>query len=185
MDNKPYGAAQRAAFQSYVQRGGGFLGLHVTAFADKASEWAWFHNEFLGSGAFAGNTWGPTAVTAKVENGNHAALKGLAGKFKSSVSEWYRWSNDLRKNPNIKILLSIDQSSFPVGTDPNQSWRSGYYPIAWTNTKYKMIYCNWGHNDIDCAHENVQKSWTFSVKETEDFTINTLFWVAGKSMIIK
>jgi len=180
LDNKPYDWNQRNAFQQYVQKGGGFMGFHVTAFAEKASEWSWYHNEFLGSGAFAGNTWGPTAVTAKVENNWHASLKGLPQKFKSSVSEWYRWSNDLRKNSNIKVLVSIDQSSFPVGTDPNQSWYSGYYPIAWTNIKYKMIYTNWGHNDIDYSHGNKQKSWTFSNQETQSFTINSLFYLAGQ-----
>ena len=41
-----------------------------------------------------------------------------AGYLSSSPNEWYRWSNDLRKNPDIKILLSIDSSSFPLGTGP-------------------------------------------------------------------
>ena len=59
----------------------------------------------------------------------------LPATFTSSVSEWYSWSNDLRNNPNIDILASVDPCSFPVGTDPNQTWYSGYYPIMWTNTQ--------------------------------------------------
>ena len=65
------------------------------------------------------------------------------------MSEWYSWQNDLRQNPDIQILASIDPSSFPVGTDPNQTWYSGYYPIMWTNKNYKMIYANFGHNAMN------------------------------------
>ena len=68
-----------------------------------------------------------------------------------AVSEWYSWQRDLRANPDIQILASVDPSSFPLGTDPNQQWRSGYYPIMWTNKNYKMIYANFGHNAMDYA----------------------------------
>ena len=69
-------------------------------------------------------------------------------------SEWYRWEKDLRQNPDIDILLSIDSTSFPLGTGPKQSeiWHSGYYPLVWTNKNYKMLYLNMGHNDIDYEH---------------------------------
>jgi len=180
-DSKPYDWNQQQAFIDFMNRGGGFFGMHVSAFAENSDEWWWYHNDFLGSGAFSSNTWGPTQMTAKVEGWGHPAMQGLPGNFRSSCSEWYSWSNDLRQNPNIEILLSIDPSSFPVGSDPDQSWYDGYYPIVWTNKNYNMIYTNWGHNDVDFAHGNVQKSWTFAVQETVDFTINSLFWLAGQS----
>src|SRR5260370_39676015 len=51
--------------------------------------------------------------------------------------------------------LSIDSTSFPLGTGPkpHEIWRSGYYPVVWTNKNYKMIYLNMGHNDIDYEHK--------------------------------
>ena len=79
------------------------------------------------------NTWGPTTAVLKVEDRTHPSTTDLPATFTSAVSEWYSWSNDLRQNPDIKILASVDPSSFPSGTDPNQSWYSGYYPILWTN----------------------------------------------------
>jgi hypothetical protein len=51
----------------------------------------------------------------------------------------HRWSNNLRNNPDIDVLLSISPESFPVGTDPNQSWYSGDYPLVWSNNKYNMV----------------------------------------------
>ena len=78
-----------------------------------------------------------------------------AAHLPSNPSEWYRWQKDLRANPDIDILLAIDSTSFPLGTGPklHEIWHSGYYPVAWTNRKYRMIYFNFGHNDIDYEHK--------------------------------
>ena len=45
---------------------------------------------------------------------------------RSSPNEWYRWEKDLRQNPDIDILLSIDSTSFPLGTGSKQHeiWHS-------------------------------------------------------------
>ena len=53
----------------------------------------------------------------------------------SSPNEWCRWENNLQKNSDIKILLSIDSTSFSLGTCPKpyEIWHSGYYTVIWTN----------------------------------------------------
>jgi hypothetical protein len=154
------------------------MGFHVSAFTTDAASWSWYHNQFLGSGNFQSNTWGPTSVTLKVEDRTQPATKNLPATFTSSVSEWYSWSNDLRQNPNIKILASIDPSSFPVGTDPNQSWYSGYYPILWTNTQYKMLYANFGHNAMNYT-TNTRLSSTFASATQNQFLLDGLKWLGG------
>jgi hypothetical protein len=161
-----------------MRGGGGFMGFHVSAFTTDAASWSWYHNTFLGSGNFVSNTWGPTAVTLKVEDHTIPPTAALPATFTSSVSEWYSWSNDLRQNPDIKILASIDPSSFPVGTDPNQSWYSGYYPIIWTNTKYKMLYANFGHNAMNYT-TNTRLSSTFASATQNQFLLNGLKWLGG------
>ncbi len=103
----------RTAFQNYMSDGGGFLGFHVSAFTTDPAEWRWYYNTFLGSGAFRTNTWGPTAETLKIEDRTHPTTAGLPATIASSVSEWYSWSNDLRQNPNIDILASMDPSHLP------------------------------------------------------------------------
>jgi hypothetical protein len=162
------------------------MGFHFSAFALTPSafnqNWDWYHNEFLGSGQYVSNTWRPTSAMLRVVQ-DHPSTKGLPAVFASSPNEWYRWEKDLRKNPDIKILLSIDSSSFPLGTGPkpHEIWHNGYYPVAWSNTKYRMLYMNMGHNDMDYEHETNQTlSHTFSSNGQSRFILNSILWL-GKT----
>ena len=185
-DTRPDSIPQREAFRKYMENGGAWMGFHFAGFALTPSafpqNWDWYHNDFIGAGEYKSNTWRPTSAILKVENKNHLSVKNLPGKFKSAPSEWYRWEKDLQSNPDISILLSVDPESFPLGTGPKQHeiWHSGYYPIAWTNKKYKMIYTNMGHNDMDYEGKtNAQLSSTFSSPEENTFIINSLLWLGG------
>jgi hypothetical protein len=180
LDDAPHSAADRAGFQRYMDNGGSWLGFHVSAFTTNAGEWSWYYNTFLGSGNFATNTWGPTAETLKIENRGHPTTAGLPATIQSSVSEWYSWSRDLRQNPDIDILTSIDAGSFPVGTDPDQQWRSGFYPISWTNKKYKMVYTNFGHNAMNYS-TNTRTSSTFDSTQQNRWLTQSLLWLGGST----
>jgi len=184
LDTRPEMPAQRAAFQKYMENGGAWMGFHFAGFAltpsDYPQNWDWYHNEFLGSGQYKSNTWRPTAAVLRVEDPKHPATAHLPETFKSSPNEWYRWENDLRTNSDIKILLSIDPASFPLGTGPKpyEIWHSGYYPVAWTNTKFKMMYVNMGHNDMDYEHKsNKELSFTFDNETQNHLIIDGLLWL--------
>jgi hypothetical protein len=190
LDTRPEQSEQRAAFETYMKNGGGWMGFHFAAFALTPSSvpqnWDWYHNEFLGSGQYGSNTWRPTSAVLRVGDAKHPATKGLPATFTSSPNEWYRWEHDLRQNPNIDILLSIDPASFPLGTGPktNEIWTGGFYPVAWTNKKYRMVYVNMGHNDMDYEHkyDNTNKtlSYTFNNEVQNRFVLNALLWLGGK-----
>lgn len=187
LDTRPELPAQREAFQKYMEKGGAWLGFHFAGFAltpsDFPQNWDWYHNEFIGAGQYKSNTWRPTSAVLKVEDPSHPTTKNLPGTFKSSPNEWYRWEKDLRKNPDIKILLSIDSTSFPLGTGPKQHeiWHSGYYPVVWTNTKYRMLYVNMGHNDIDYENKtNKELSFQFSNKIQNRFILDAVLWLGEK-----
>jgi len=169
LDSRPTSLPQRKAFERYMQKGGGWMGFHFAAFALTPSsfpqDWNWYHNGFLGSGEYVSNTWRPTTARLRVEHKENKFVRNLPDTFTAAPNEWYRWKNDLRLNRDIKILLSIDSSSFPLGTGPKpyEIWHSGYYPVAWTNRKYHMIYFNMGHNDMDYdGGTNATLSSTFS-----------------------
>ncbi len=186
LDSRPEEPAQRSAFENYMKNGGAWFGFHFAAFALTPSSypqnWEWYHNEFLGSGQYKGNTWRPTKAVLKVEN-KHPVTKRLPAKFTASPNEWYSWENDLRKNPDISVLYSIDSSSFPLGTGPkpHEIWHSGYYPVVWTNKKYRMIYMNMGHNDIDYEHRtNKELSFTFDNEDQCLLILNCLNWLVKK-----
>lgn len=191
LDTRPEEAQHRNEFENYMKKGGGWIGFHFSAFALTPSSypqnWDWYHNEFLGSGNYGSNTWRPTSAILRVENKKHPVTKKLPETFRASPNEWYRWEKDLRLNPDIDILLAIDSTSFPLGTGPktHEIWQGGYYPVVWTNRKFKMAYVNMGHNDIDYEHkfDNTNKtlSYTFNNVIQNRMIINTLLWLSGRN----
>ncbi len=188
LDTRPEDSTQREAFQKYMENGGAWMGFHFSAFALNKSKypqnWDWYHNTFLGSGEYKSNTWRPTSAILRVEDSKHLTSKKIPETFKSAPNEWYRWQNDIKTNPDIKILLSIDSTSFPLGTGPkpHEIWHSGYYPVVWTNTKFKMVYFNMGHNDIDYEHKtNKELSFQFDNKTQNQFILNSLLWLGNKN----
>jgi hypothetical protein len=191
LDTRPENPGQRAAFRKYMEDGGAWMGFHFAAFSLTPSaypqNWDWYHERFLGSGEYVSNTWRPTSAILRVEDPNHPATRNLPRTFPSAPNEWYRWSNDLRTNADIEILLSIDPTSFPLGTGPkpNEIWHQGYYPVVWTNKKYRMIYFNMGHNDMDYEHKfdktNRTLSYTFANPVQDRLVMDSLLWLGRGS----
>lgn len=184
LDTRPDSTFQREAFRRYIEKGGSFMGFHFSAFALTPSafpqNWEWYHKDFLGAGQYVGNTWAPTTAVLKVEDRKHPATRNLPKTFIASPNEWYKWEYDLTKNPDIKILISIDPSSFPLGTGPkpHEIWHSGYYPVVWTNTKYRMLYINMGHNIIDYDNKTLKElSQTFKNDTQNKLIIDGLLWL--------
>ena len=186
LDTRPEDPKQRANFETYMKNGGAWMGFHFAAFALTPSafnqNWDWYHNEFLGSGQYSGNTWRPTSATLSV-NKKHPATKKLPATFKSQPNEWYKWEKDLRKNPNIDVLLSIAPVSFPLGTGPkaHEIWHQGDYPVVWSNRNYKMVYVNMGHNDMDYERKHGKEitslSQTFDNEIQNQMIIDALLWL--------
>ncbi|HEY2375441.1 MAG TPA: ThuA domain-containing protein [Gemmatimonadaceae bacterium] len=187
LDTRPEDPVQRAAFQRYMEEGGAWMGFHFAGFALTPSavpaNRPWYHDTFLGAGSYVSNTWRPTAAILRVDDRAHPATRHLPATFTSAPNEWYRWEKDLRQNPDIDILLSIDSSSFPLGTGPKpqEIWHSGFYPVVWTNRKYRMIYLNMGHNDIDYEHRydtnNKTLSYTLNNPVEDRLIIDALLWL--------
>lgn len=185
LDSRPEEASQRQGFQRYMQSGGGWMGFHFAGFALTLSafnqDWGWYHEHFLGCGQYKSNTWRPTGAVLKNEQPRHPVMKGLPTTVHAAPNEWYRWEFDLRKNKSIKVLLSIDPSSFPLGTGPKpeEIWHSGDYPVVWTNLNYHMLYFNMGHNDMDYeGGTNRSLSSTFSSAEQNRVIVQGLLWLS-------
>jgi uncharacterized protein len=191
LDTRPEGPAQRAAFRAYMERGGAWMGFHFAGFALTPSavpaDWAWYHDTLLGSGSYRSNTWRPTSAVLRVEDRGHPATRRLPATFRSAPNEWYRWTGDLRRNPDIDVLLSIDPSSFPLGTGPKPSeiWHGGDYPVVWTNRRYRMLYLNMGHNDMDYEHRRSAATETLSHTlgdpVQDRLIVDGLLWLGGRT----
>ncbi len=157
---------QRAAFEQYMEHGGGWFGFHFAAYNDSSTHWPWFIH-FLGGAVFYGNNWPPLPALLDVDDKSSPITRSVAAKYLSPANEWYSWKPDPRANKDVKVLLTLDPSNYPLGF--KDTLTGGDVPVAWTNTKYRMVYMNMGHGDkiFQDAHQN---------QMFED----TVLWLASK-----
>jgi type 1 glutamine amidotransferase len=143
LDASPSVPAERSAFQQYMEQGGGWLGFHISGYNDESTHWPWFVR-FLGT-VFYSNSWPPLPAMLHVDDRTHPVAKGLPASYIAPANEWYIWQPDPRSNHDIKVLLTLDPSNYPLGM--KDTLVSGDLPVVWTNTKYRMLYMNMGHGD--------------------------------------
>lgn len=144
LDDFPHTPQQRNAFEQYMEHGGGWLGFHIAAYNDSGTHWPWFLS-FLGGGVFYGNNWPPMPVTITVDDPKHPVTRHLGSSFMSPSNEWYIWRPSPRENKDVKVLLTLSPSNYPLGM--KDVVRGGDLPVMWTNTRYSMLYMNMGHGD--------------------------------------
>jgi uncharacterized protein len=135
---------QRRSFENFINRGGAWLGFHVSAYNDKYTKWPWFV-EFLGGAVFYNNNWPPLPAKLIVDDNRHPVTKGMPRTYISPINEWYTWRPSARLNKDVKVLVSLDPSNYPLGK--KNLITEGDCPVVWTNTKYNMLYMNMGHGD--------------------------------------
>ena len=138
----PHNDKERAAFEKYMDNGGGWLGFHVAGYNDKTTKWPWFVN-FLGGAVFYNNNWPPLPAKLTVDDTSHIVTKAIPATFISPVGEWYQWKPSPRENKKVKVLVSLSAENFPMGI--KHIIADGDMPVVWTNTDYRMIYLNMGH----------------------------------------
>jgi type 1 glutamine amidotransferase len=117
-------ASQRRAFERYIRRGGGYVGIHAAA--DTRGDWPWY--ERLVGARFDRHDPGVSARTVRVEDRGTAATRGLPRAW-NRTDEWYLF----RSNPRgrVHVLASLDRSR----------------PLAWCH-RYdggRSVYTAMGH----------------------------------------
>lgn len=107
---------QEAAFEQYIQAGGGFVGIHSAT--DTEYDWRWYGRLV---GAYFGDHPEIQQATLLVIDSNHAATKGLPGQWQRT-DEWYnfKWIHK-----DIHPLLTIDEGTYRGGRNGKQ------HPVAW------------------------------------------------------
>ena len=153
LNDSAHTALQRAAFEQYMQHGGGWFGFHFAAYNDSGTHWPWFV-QFLGGAVFYGNNWPPLPATLDVDDRTSPVTKHLPAHLQSPANEWYSWKPNPRANKDVKVLLTLAPSNFPLGF--KDTLTGGDIPVVWTNTRYRMIYMNMGHGDriFSDEHQN-------------------------------
>jgi uncharacterized protein len=144
LNDSPHSDQQRVAFQDYMEHGGRWAGFHFAGYNDESTRWPWFV-DFLGGAVFYGNNWPPLPATLDVDDRSCPATQHLPAAFTSPANEWYIWKPSPRQNKDVKVLLTLDPSNYPLGL--KDTITGGDLPVAWTNTRYRMMYMNMGHGD--------------------------------------
>ena len=112
------GAEQQAAFERYIQAGGGYLGVHSAC--DTEYDWPWY-GQLVGA-YFKSHPPGTHTATVWVEDRSHPSTAALPERWERT-DEWY----DFRANPRaeVNVLARLDESTY------NGGGMGSDHPIAW------------------------------------------------------
>jgi type 1 glutamine amidotransferase len=140
---------QRRAFQSYMEHGGGFVGIHGSA-GDPVYFWDWYVDGLLGA-RFLSHPMGPQFQDAKVnlEDSSHPAALGLPASWVMN-EEWYSFRNNPRATGS-RIIATLDEGTYKPEGMGGLNLRMGDHPIVWSrcigsgNKPGRMFYSAIGH----------------------------------------
>lgn len=107
---------QQAAMEKYIHNGGGYMGIHAAT--DTEYGWPWYNKL---AGAWFTSHPKQQEATLLVIDRNNGATKHLQEKWVRK-DEWYNFK-DL--NPDVHVLIKIDESSYEGGTNGTE------HPMCW------------------------------------------------------
>lgn len=142
---------EEADFERYIQAGGGYVGIHAAA--DTEYEWGWY-NQLVG-GYFADHP-GINDPHPNVQAGNVTVVDADNASTSFLPSPWERtdeWYSYKKMNPDVNVLLSLDEDSYQGGMD------MGEHPIAWYHDfdGGRSFYTGGGHTNESYSEEHFLK----------------------------
>lgn len=135
---------QEADFERYIQAGGGYVGIHAAS--DAEYDWGWYGR--LVGGYFESHPEQQEAVLDVVD-ANDPSTKHLPKQWKRK-DEWYNFK---KLNPDVKVLLKIDEKSYKGGKNGDN------HPMAWYHDYDggRAWYTELGHTEDSWKEENYLK----------------------------
>ncbi|WP_316830615.1 ThuA domain-containing protein [Pedobacter aquatilis] len=127
--------AQQAAFERYIQAGGGYVGVHAAT--DTEYDWPWYGK--LAGAYFLSH---PAQQEARfvIKDKKHPSTKFMTDSAWIHKDELYNFKDI---NPDIKVLITIDESSYKGGKNGN------FHPFSWYHSfdGGRSFYTSMGHTD--------------------------------------
>ena len=146
--------SQRDAFRRWLEKGGGYVGLHGSA-GDPVYFWDWYPDTLIGA-RFAGHPRNPQFQEARiVVNHGHPLGHVLPTEWRMT-DEWYSF----RTNPRAagaQVVLTLDEASYNANDPQMPGLAMGAdHPLAWTNCigKGRMFYSAIGHRPETYSEPN-------------------------------
>lgn len=110
-------AGGKAAFERFIRRGGGFVGIHSAT--DTGYDWPWY-GALVGAYFKRHPVIQPARLT--VLDASHPSTRHLPIRW-TRTDEWYDFRDDLA--PDMTVLLRIEESSYRGGR------MGAVHPMAW------------------------------------------------------
>ena len=127
---------QEAAFERYIQAGGGFVGIHAAA--DTEYDWGWY-NKLVGA-QFLSHPRGTPEADFIITDNSFIATKDFPDKVWHRADEIYNYKNI---NPDVNVIMTVDESTYEGGQNGEN------HPFAWYHEfdGGRAFYTGAGHTD--------------------------------------
>ncbi|MDY7093236.1 MAG: ThuA domain-containing protein [Acidobacteriota bacterium] len=151
---------EQAAFEGFIQNGGGYVGIHAAA--DCEYDWPWY-GDLLGNGAWFRSHPAIQTATLVLEDPEHPGA-GFPDAMTSFEEEWYNFRANPR--PAVNVLYTLDESSY----DPGGGAMGDDHPIVWAHDFQggRAFYTALGH-----------RSQTYSDLRFKNQIRGAIRWAAG------
>jgi glucose/arabinose dehydrogenase/type 1 glutamine amidotransferase/cytochrome c551/c552 len=136
---------QEAAFERYIQSGGGFVGVHAAT--DTEYDWRWYGKLV---GAYFMRHPKPQEAKFIIKDRDFPATKFFTDTVWQHTDELYNFKN---LNPDVHVLITVDESSYTGGEN------GSYHPMSWYH-EYdggRAFYTEMGHTEESYSEENYLK----------------------------
>ncbi|HYG41244.1 MAG TPA: ThuA domain-containing protein [Cytophagales bacterium] len=128
---------QQNDFERFIQAGGGFVGIHAAT--DTEYDWPWF-GKMVGA-YFNGHPSNPNVQNGvfHVVDKNHPSTDSLPETWERK-DEFYNFKDI---NPDLKVVVTIDEKSYQGGTNGDN------HPMSWYHEFEggRVFYTNMGHTN--------------------------------------
>ena len=145
---------QQAAFERYIQAGGGYVGIHAAS--DTEYTWPWYGR--LVGGYFRNHPSGTPTATVVTEDAAHLSTSHLPARW-TRVDEWYNFQGitnpvvggggtdvSPRGLTPIHVLLTVDESTY---NESDGNTTDDDHPVSWCKRfdGGRMFYTALGHTN--------------------------------------
>ncbi|MEQ9309216.1 MAG: ThuA domain-containing protein [Balneolaceae bacterium] len=137
---------QQAAFEEYISRGKGYVGIHAAS--DTEYNWEWYGG--LVGAYFESHPPGTPTATIEVADKVHPSTAFLPDYWERT-DEWYNFQENPRGD--VHVLMTLDESTYAGGN-------MGYdHPIAWLHDYGggRAWYTGGGHTEASFSEPNFLK----------------------------
>ncbi|MGI9552913.1 MAG: ThuA domain-containing protein, partial [Aurantibacter sp.] len=135
-------AKQEAAFERYIQSGGGYVGVHAAT--DTEYDWGWY-NKLVGA-YFLSHPSGTPEADFIIKDNSHISTNMFTDSVWHRTDELYNYK---KINPDVNVLMTLDESTYEGGENGD------FHPIAWYHEfdGGRAFYTGGGHTEESYSEE--------------------------------